>query len=60
MGQSIAPRALYHQALKLAAGQGHYPVQICYNYIYVKHKLISAGHFVRYTKNIYFKACTME
>ena len=36
------------------AGQGHCPVQICNNIVYVRHKLTGTGHCVRCVKNIYF------
>ena len=32
-------------------------VKFINNFFYVRHKLIAAGYSVRYTKNIYFKAC---
>ena len=38
-------------------GHSHCPVQTCNYFFYVRHKLIGAGHCVRYTKSIYFKAC---
>ena len=44
------------QALRQVTNQGHCPVQIYNIFFYFRHKLIGAGHCVRYTKDIDFKA----
>ena len=46
----------FNYPMKYVANHGPCPVQICNNFLYVRHVLIGARHWVRHAKIIYFKA----